>query len=195
MHVSIDAYMLAYTHTSQHACIYASMYAYMLSPMHGDGTGGRGSGEWMWVGRGERECRVVGVLGAAGRRGGWGGGGDGDGGRGAAAMGRRAGSGGDGDCWEAAGMGRMAGAAASGCGRGEERRSVGWWVGRNKRLRPLALWAFLFFRSGFDSSLVHVGVRLCAFWPCHPSSSTIPCCYFLPCLCSRYALHPGVGAS
>ena len=52
-------------------------------------------------------------------------GGDGDGGRGAAAMGRRAGSGGDGDCWEAAGMGRMAGAAASGCGRGEERTSVG----------------------------------------------------------------------
>ena len=30
--------------------------------------------------------------------------------------------GGVGDCWEAAGMGRMAGAAASGCGRGEERR-------------------------------------------------------------------------
>ena len=36
--------------------------------------------------------------------------------------------GGDGDCWEAAGMGRRAGAAASGCGRGEERRSVGWLV-------------------------------------------------------------------
>ena len=36
--------------------------------------------------------------------------------------------GGVGDCWEAAGMGRMAGAAASGCGRGEERRSVGWLV-------------------------------------------------------------------
>ena len=34
--------------------------------------------------------------------------------------------GGDGDCWEAAGMGRLAGAAASGCVRGEERRSVGW---------------------------------------------------------------------
>ena len=39
-----------------------------------------------------------------------------------AGLGLVGGRGGDGDCWEAAGMGRMAGAAATGCGRGEERR-------------------------------------------------------------------------
>ena len=33
--------------------------------------------------------------------------------------------GGAGDCWEAAGMGRMAGAAANGCSWGEEKGSVG----------------------------------------------------------------------
>ena len=65
--------------------------------------------------------------------------------------------GGDGDCWEVAGMGRMAGAAATGCGRGEERRSVGWLVdvagrvtaGRSagdfyiKKKMPFGLWAVL----------------------------------------------------
>ena len=55
--------------------------------------------------------------------------------------------------------------------------------------------AFLFFRSGFCSRLVYVGVRLCAFWPCRSPLFAIPCCYLLPRLLSQcYTLQPGVVA-